>query len=46
MSFKTNQNQQLTLTDRFVSLLPRTQRIVMNSWCKDFADIVFSFIQE
>lgn len=46
MSFKTNQNQQLTLTDSFVSLSPRTQRIVMNSWCKDFADIVFPAINE
>lgn len=46
MSFKTNQDQQLTLTDSFVSLSPRTQRIVMNSWCKDFADIVFPAINE
>lgn len=41
MSFKANQTPQLTLTDSFVNLSPRTQRIVMNSWCKDFADIVF-----
>lgn len=46
MSFKTNQNQQITLTDSFVNQSPRTQRIVMNSWCKDFADIVFPAINE
>lgn len=46
MSFKTNQNQQLTLTDSFINLSPRTQKIVMNSWCKDFANIVFPAINE
>lgn len=46
MSFKTNQNQQLTLTDSFLNLSPRTQRIVMNSWSKDFAEIVFPAINE
>ena len=46
MSFKANQTPQLTLTDSFVKLSPRTQRIVMNSWCKDFADIVFPAINE
>lgn len=46
MSFKTNQYQQLTLTDSFLNLSPRTQRIAMNSWSKDFADIVFPAINE
>ncbi len=46
MSFKTNQYQQITLNDSFVDLSPRIQKIVMNSWCKDFADIVFPTINE
>jgi len=46
MSFKTNQNQQLTLDDSFVNLSPRTQKMVMDSWAKDFADIVFPAINE
>ena len=41
MSFKPNQNQQITLNDSFINQTPRTQKIIMNSWCKDFADIVF-----
>lgn len=46
MSFKLNQSQQLTLEDSFLNLSPRTQKIVMNSWAKDFADIVFPAINE
>ncbi len=46
MSFKSNQYQQITLDDSFVNLSSRTQKIVMNSWCKDFADIVFPAINE
>lgn len=46
MSFKSNQYQQITLGDSFLNLSPRTQKIVMNSWCKDFADIVFPAINE
>lgn len=46
MSFKSNQHQQLTLSDSFINQTPRTQKIIMNSWCKDFADIVFSAINE
>ena len=46
MSFKTNQTQQLTLSDSFINQTPRTQKIIMNSWCKDFADIVFPAINE
>ena len=46
MSFKPNQNQQITLHDRFINQTPRTQKMIMNSWCKDFADIVFPAINE
>ena len=46
MSFKTNQNQQITLNDSFINQTPRTQKIIMNSWCRDFADIVFPAINE
>lgn len=46
MSFKVNQSQQLTLDDSFLNLSPRTQKIVMNSWARDFADIVFPAINE
>lgn len=46
MAFKTNDYQQLTLNDNFINLTPRTQKIVMNSWCKDFSDIVFGKINE
>lgn len=46
MSFKPNQNQQITLNDSFINQTPRTQKIIMNSWCRDFADIVFPAINE
>lgn len=46
MSFKLNQDQQITLHDSFINQTPRTQQIIMKSWCKDFADIVFPAINE
>ena len=46
MAFKTNDYQQMTLTDSFLNLSPRTQKIVEKSWAKDFADIVFPAINE
>lgn len=46
MSFKANQNQQITLHDSFINQTPRTQKLIMKSWCKDFADIVFPAINE
>lgn len=46
MSYKANEHQQLTLNDRFINQSPRTQKIIMNSWCKDFSDIVFPAINE
>lgn len=46
MSFKRNDCQQLTLHDSFLNLSPRVQKIVKNSWCTDFAEIVFPAINE
>ena len=46
MAFKTNEFQQITMDDRFRSLSPRTQRMVLNSWAKTFAEIVFPAINE
>jgi len=46
MSFKTNDYQQITLDDRFNALSSRTQKIVLKSWAKDFAEIVFPAINE
>ena len=46
MAFKTNDYQQITLTDTFLNLSPRTRKIVEKSWAKDFADIVFPAINE
>lgn len=46
MAFKTNEFQQITMDDRFRSLTPRTQRIVLHSWAKTFAEIVFPAINE
>lgn len=44
MSFKTNKYRQVTIDDRFSNLSLRTQKIVMKSWAKDFAEIVFPSI--
>ena len=46
MSFKANKDQQITLDDSFLNLSPRVQKIVTNSWAKDFAEIVFPAINE
>jgi hypothetical protein len=46
MSFRPNQSQQLTLTDSFLQLSKRSQKVLLNSWCKDFAEIVFPAINE
>ena len=46
MAFRLNAAQQLSLTDEFNRLSPRTKRIVENSFAKDFADIVFPAINE
>ena len=46
MSFVANESQQLSLTDSFNTLSPRTKRVVENSWAKGFAEVVFPAINE
>lgn len=46
MAFRTNDFQQITMDDRFSTLSPRTQKFVLNSWAKSFAEIVFPSINE
>ena len=46
MSFKLNNSQQLTLHDSFINLPARSQKMLMKSWCRDFAEIVFPAINE
>lgn len=46
ISFKTNEYQQITFNDSFINFSPRTQKVIINLWCKDFADIVFPTINE
>ncbi|MEF9880431.1 MAG: DDE transposase, partial [Clostridia bacterium] len=46
MSFVTNENQQISLTDTFSTQSLRTQKFVENSWAKGFAEIVFPAINE
>lgn len=46
MSFKRNESQQLTLHDSFINLSSRSQKMLQNSWCQEFADIVFPAINE
>ena len=46
MSFHLNDQQQMTMYDSYLNQTPRTQKMIRNSWCKDFADIVFPAINE
>ena len=47
MSFKRNEKmEQITLDDSFYRLSERNQKIVLSSWAKDFAEIVFPAINE
>ena len=47
MSFKRNEKmEQITLDDSFYRLSARNQKIVLGSWAKDFAEIVFPAINE
>lgn len=46
MSFKLNNSQQLTLHDSFINLPAHSQKMLMKSWCRDFAEIVFPAINE
>ena len=46
MAYRKNNVMQVSIDDSFNQLSPRTQRIVMNSWAKPFADYVFPAINE
>lgn len=46
MAFTTNESQQYTLDDSFYALNERTKKIVLNTWAKAFADIIFPAINE
>ena len=47
MSFKRNEKmEQITLDDSFYRLSERNQKIVLSSWAKDFAEVVFPAIHE
>ncbi|WHE06213.1 transposase [Thermoanaerobacterium thermosaccharolyticum] len=46
MAFKPNEYQQITMEDRFLNLDDRTKKFVLNSWAKDFAEIIFPAINE
>ena len=44
MAFRSNINEQMSLDDSFNNASKRVQRVVMNSWAKNFADVVFPAI--
>ena len=44
MAFRPHVSEQLTLDDSFNNASKRAQRVVMNSWAKDFCDVVFPAI--
>ena len=44
MSFRSNISEQMPLDDSFNNASKRVQRVVMNSWAKDFSDYVFPAI--
>jgi hypothetical protein len=46
MSFKENENQQLSLDDSFFSLTAREKKALENSWAQIFADEIFPAIDE
>ena len=47
MSFKRNEKmEQISFEDSFCRLSERNQKIVMQSWAKDFAEVVFPAINE
>ena len=46
MSYRKNSIDKVSIFDSFNNLTSRNQRIVMNSWAKDFAENVFPYINE
>lgn len=46
MSFRTNESQQMTLTDSFLNLTERERKALKNSWAETFAEDLFPAIDE
>lgn len=46
MSFVENKYQQISIEDSFLNLSERDKRFLLNSWAKEFADLVFPEINE
>jgi hypothetical protein len=46
MSFRTNGNQQISMSDRLNNLTDRERRILDKSWAKPFGDRIFPLIDE
>ena len=46
MAFKTNDCQQLSFNDSFISLTEREKKVLEKSWAKIFADEIFPAIDE
>lgn len=46
MSFKANNSQQINLNDSFLALNKRQTKILLNSWAKEFSDVIFPAINE
>ena len=46
MSYKANETQQVGLNDRFNNLTEKEKKIVLGSWAKPFAEIIFPSIRE
>ena len=44
MAFRSHVSEQLSLENSFTNASKRVQRVVMNSWAKDFSDVVFPAI--
>ena len=44
--FRTNDTQQITFYDSFLSLPQHIQRLIEKSWAKDFSDVIFPAIHE
>ena len=46
MSYKANETQQVGLNDRLNNLTEKEKKVLMGSWAKPFADIIFPSIRE
>ena len=46
MGFRTNGNEQMSLTDRLNNLTARERRMLEKSWAKPFAEKIFPLIDE